>query len=128
MPRCTAVKPNGERCTLPATGQHGLCWAHDPANRERRRRTASRGGRSKANREVAAIKADISDVIAAVRSQALDRAVGVALFQGFNTLLRALEQERRLRETEELEERLASLEERLGLVSGGATTSRGSRP
>jgi hypothetical protein len=28
-----------------ATGQHGLCWAHDPAHAEDRRRNGRRGGR-----------------------------------------------------------------------------------
>jgi hypothetical protein len=38
--------------------------------------------------------------------------VGTALNQIYNTLLRAMEQERRTRESVELEERLAALEER----------------
>ena len=49
-PICTATKRDGSRCTLPATGPHGLCWAHDPANADARRRGASRGGKGKARR------------------------------------------------------------------------------
>jgi hypothetical protein len=30
--RCNFIKANGERCRGTATGKHGLCWAHDPAN------------------------------------------------------------------------------------------------
>jgi hypothetical protein len=30
MEQCSATKRNGEPCTLPVNGPHGLCWAHDP--------------------------------------------------------------------------------------------------
>ncbi len=33
---CRATKANGEPCTLPANGPQGLCWAHDPANHDKR--------------------------------------------------------------------------------------------
>jgi hypothetical protein len=60
--QCTAFKRNTERCTLPANGPQGLCWAHDPANAEKRRRGASRGGKAKANRELPSIKARLEDL------------------------------------------------------------------
>jgi hypothetical protein len=41
----------------------------------------------------------------------LERGVGAVLFQGFNTLLKAVETERKVRETDELIERLEALEE-----------------
>ena len=47
MRQCSANKRDGARCTLPAQGESGLCWAHDPANAEKRRKGQSRGGRSK---------------------------------------------------------------------------------
>jgi hypothetical protein len=55
--KCSYIKANGERCRGAATGQNGLCWSHDPANAERRRRTASRGGKAKGNEEVRELKA-----------------------------------------------------------------------
>jgi hypothetical protein len=42
MAVCRATKANGEPCALAATGPQGLCWAHDPANRDRRKRMASK--------------------------------------------------------------------------------------
>jgi hypothetical protein len=66
--QCTAVKRNTERCTLPANGPQGLCWAHDPANAEKRRRGASRGGKAKANRELPSIKARLEDLTEQVLS------------------------------------------------------------
>ena len=61
-PQCRAIKQNGERCTLPAKGQQGVCWAHDPANAEQRRRQASRAGRSKPSREIVEIKDLLSEL------------------------------------------------------------------
>jgi hypothetical protein len=48
--------------------------------------------------------------------------VGTALNQIYNTLLRAMDQERRTRETGELEERLAALEERAALRRGASAS------
>jgi hypothetical protein len=107
---CRATKANGEPCTLPATGQHGLCWAHDPANSEKRRRTASRGGKSKAHRELATAKEHIKDVIAGVLTGRVDRNVGSVAFQGYRTLLSAISTEMAVKEQQELIGRLEALE------------------
>jgi hypothetical protein len=45
-----------------------------------------------------------------VKEEAVPPPVGTALNQIYNTLLRAMDQERRTRETGELEERLTALE------------------
>ncbi len=52
----------------------------------------------------------IDAIIEAVRTGELDKGVGAVVFQGFNTLLKAIEVERKIREQEELEERLEALE------------------
>lgn len=98
--RCTATKRNGERCTLPANGPHGLCWAHDPANAEKRRRGASRGGRGKANRETAGIKAQLQDLVQDVLSGQVETGRAAVANQILNTCLRAVDLERRVREQE----------------------------
>jgi hypothetical protein len=72
MVRCSAIKPDGTRCTLSAKGQLGVCWAHDPANRERRRMIASRGGQAKSSKELKDIKADVRAVVAGVLSEEVD--------------------------------------------------------
>jgi hypothetical protein len=112
MARCGAIKPNGERCQRSAEGQHGLCWAHDPTQAEARRRTASKGGKGKARgaSEMAEVKREIRCVIEAVDAGETERGVGAVLFQGFNTLLKAVELERKVKEQEELEDRLEALE------------------
>jgi hypothetical protein len=114
MGQCSAVKRNGEPCTLPANGQHGLCWAHDPKNAERRRRGASRGGKAKANREIPAIKTRLEDLEERVLNGDLETARAAVANQLINTRLRAVEQERKNRETQDLEERITALEEARG--------------
>ena len=109
--QCTATKRNGVRCTLPANGPHGLCWAHAPANAEKRRRGASRGGRGKANREVVGIKAQLQDLTREVLAGDLETGRAAVANQLINTRLRAIELERKVRETEELEGRLEALEQ-----------------
>ncbi len=110
--QCKATKRDGSPCTLPSNGSSGLCWAHDPANEERRRRGQSRGGRAKASRELVEAKNAILTAIEDVRSGALEKSVGAVMFQGYGTLIRAIEQERKVKENEDLEGRIAALESR----------------
>ena len=117
--QCTTFKRNTQRCTLPANGPQGLCWAHDPANAEKRRRGASRGGKAKANRELPSIKARLEDLTEQVLSGALETGRAAVANQLINTRLRAIELERKIREAEEIEERLEALENDLG-HSGGS--------
>src|SRR5215211_8578166 len=56
MNQCRETKQNGERCKLPAIGQHGYCWGHDPATKKERKKIAAKGGYARGNREIAAIK------------------------------------------------------------------------
>ena len=112
--QCTAVKRSGERCTLPANGPQGLCWAHDPANAEKRRRGASRGGKAKANRELPSIKALLEDLTERVISGELPTGPAAVANQLMNTRLRAIELERKIKETDELEARIEALEQQEG--------------
>ncbi|PLS83592.1 MAG: hypothetical protein CYG60_21700 [Actinobacteria bacterium] len=109
-PQCREIKPNGERCTLPAKGQLGVCWAHDPANAAQRRRTASKGGRGKPSRELQGIKVLLSDLTNQVLAGELENGRAAVANQLVNTRLRTIEVERKVKETEELEERLEALE------------------
>jgi hypothetical protein len=119
MGQCTATKRNGEPCTLPAVGQQSLCWAHDPKNAEKRRKGQSRGGRGKASTEVRDLKGQLQDLATGVLEGRLDRGNAVVVNQILNTRLRAIDLERKIREQDELEERLAALEGALGSQKGG---------
>ena len=120
--RCRGTKRNGEPCTLPAKGSDGYCWAHSPENAEQRRRQASRAGRSKPSREIAEIKALLSDltdrVLGGEGMEPLETGRAAVANQLLNTRLRTVEVERKIKETEELEERLEALE-RAGEVQRG---------
>ena len=110
MAICRATKANGEPCTLSANGPQGLCWAHDPANREKRRRMASRAARSKPSRELAGIKGRLSDLADDVLADKVDKGAAAVAGQLLNTYLRAVSVELKVREAEDLERRMEELE------------------
>ena len=113
--RCRGVKRDGGHCSLPANGPDGLCWAHSPRNAEQRRRTASRAGKAKprsgAGGELADLKGRILETVEGVLNGTLDRGRAAVAVQGYNALRAALELERKIKETDEIEARLLALEE-----------------
>ncbi len=111
MASCSAIKPNGERCKGIAKGGSEWCPAHDPARAKARSRSASKAAKSKPGTEIRGIKQEIRDVIEAVRIGALPKGTGAVVFQGYNVLIKAVEQERKVRELDELEERVEKLEQ-----------------
>jgi len=112
--RCAAITRAGERCRLDAT--HGTyCYQHAPETARERQRNASRGGKAGGNgragvSELTAIKGGIRATIDGALAGEVERGVAAVLFQGFNVLLKAVETERRIREQDELLERLEDLE------------------
>jgi hypothetical protein len=109
--RCTAVTRDGERCRLEATRGSNYCWSHDPKNADARTRRARRGGKARGASEMAEIKREIRAVLKDVRAGDLERSVGAVMFQGYNTLLKAVEVERRIAELDEVLVRIEALEE-----------------
>ena len=107
---CRANKRNGEPCTAPATGSNGYCWAHDPANAQKRRRMASRAGSSKCGTEIAELKKQLKELAAGVLSGEVGRSEAAVVNQILNTRATLIELERKIREQEQLEERLEALE------------------
>ncbi len=117
--RCNAITSGGNRCKLEAT--HGsYCWSHAPETADERRQRARRGGRSGGNgrpgssselQEIKALLKDLTDRVTFVEgSEYLPANHAAVAAQLINTRLRAVELERKLRETEELEARLEALE------------------
>jgi hypothetical protein len=116
--RCEAITQAGSRCRLDATPGAKWCYSHDPAHVEERRRNARKAGRSGGNgrsgaSELAGIKRDIRGVLDGVLDGRIDRGAGSCAAQLLNVLLRAVELERKVRVTDELEERLQELERAL---------------
>ena len=115
--RCSFIKKGGERCRGTATGGATLCYSHDPARAEERSRNARKAGQVGGNgrpsgvSEIVDIKGVVRRVVGGVLNGSIERGVAAVAFQGFNTWLKAAELERRIREQDEIEERLAALEE-----------------
>ncbi len=102
---------------------YSTCYGHSPAHAEQRRQNASQGGRKGgrgrgANGELQEIKHEIRRVTAAVLAGDLETATGAVAFQGYNTLIRATEVERRTFDTAALLERLELLEDRADKLRG----------
>ena len=108
---CPGIKRDGGRCTVVVSGKSDYCYQHDPERAEERRRTSSRAAKSRPSREVAAIKALLADMTERVLSGGLETSVAAVANQLINTQLRAIELERKIKETEELEARIEALEE-----------------
>jgi len=115
---CRATKRNGEPCKTPATGSNGYCWAHDPANADKRRRTASRAGSSKGGGEISDLKAQLKKLAADALSGEVERGVAAVVNQILNSRIRLVELERKIKEAEELEARLEALEDVLKRRAG----------
>jgi hypothetical protein len=111
MAKCAAIARSGHPCKGLVRPGNDYCPAHDPSRQEARRRAASKAGRSRPGRELTEAKRGIRDVVQGVRDGSIESRVGAVVFQGYNTLLKALDVERRWYETDELEARIESLEE-----------------
>jgi|SRR5215216_511471 len=122
MVRCSATKRNGESCRISVEPSVQVCWAHDPANYEQRQRITSRAGKSKPNKELLSVKERLSVLADGVLDGSTDKAVGAVASQILNVYLRALEQERKWKELNEIEERISALEARE--MRGGNRTWR----
>jgi hypothetical protein len=110
MNRCLGTKRDNSPCTVTVEPPQTYCWWHDPANADKRRRAASKGGKGGGSREIRDLKKRISDVVDAVLEGSQDRGRAAVAIQGFNALRGVLELERKIRELDELEARIAALE------------------
>ncbi len=121
--QCTAIKAGGGRCSLPAQAGQPTCWSHSRETAERRRKNAAAGGHARSRRppsEIETLKNQIETVTVAVlrggldaANNTVDRNTAAVLYQGMNTMLRAIEVERKLDHQRELEEQVAALRSHL---------------
>jgi len=107
---CAGTKRDGSQCTATVEPPQEYCWWHDPANAEERRTAASKAGKSRPNRELAGVKAQLEDLTRDVLAGDLETGRAAVANQLINTRLRAIEQERKIKETEDLEARIEALE------------------
>jgi hypothetical protein len=111
MARCGATKRNGQPCNMEVGDKQRYCWAHDPANAEARRKRATKGGKGKASKAVKALHELLGDLTHQVIDGKLETSRGAVANQLITTRIKLFDYERRVKETEELEERLAQLEQ-----------------
>ena len=111
---CAGIKGSGGRCTAAVGPGEDYCYHHDPARAGERKRAASRAGKSKPSRELAGINALLSEltdrVLGGEGVEPLETGRAAVANQLINTRLRAVEAERKIKETDELEARLEELE------------------
>jgi len=115
MAKCAGITQSGTACKgIPIDGSQ-WCYVHHPDHVEERRRHGSkggkRGGRGRPAVEVGAIKALLSDLTDKILAGELETSRAAVANQLLNTHLRAIEIERKIKETDELEARLEELEE-----------------
>jgi hypothetical protein len=108
--RCAGTKRDNSPCTATVEPPQRFCWWHNPANADKRRRAASKAGKSKPSRELAGLKAQLQDLTQDVLAGDLETGRAAVANQLINTRLRAIELERRIKETDALEARIEALE------------------
>ena len=124
MAKCVGITRAGTACRgIPIEGSQ-WCYVHHPELADERRRHGSkggkRGGRGRPQAELSDLKRRISEVIDAVLEGSQDRGRAAVAIQGFNALRAVLEQERKIKETEDLEARIQALEDLQPAKSKGA--------
>ena len=123
MAKCSGITQAGTACKgIPIDGS-AWCYVHDPDYTEERRRHGARGGkrggRGRPQAELNDIKDRIRTMVGDVRNGTMDRGDAAVCGQLYNTLIRAVSVELRVREQQEIEARLEELEGLLERRSGG---------
>jgi hypothetical protein len=108
---CAGLRKDGRPCAANVELPQEYCWWHDPANAEQRSRSASKAAKAKGTNELAEVKQMLRQLADDVLAGRVDRADGSVVAQILGVWLRGIEQERKSKETEEFEQRLAQLEE-----------------
>jgi hypothetical protein len=114
MSQCAGITAAGERCKGQAISNSQYCFSHSPDHAEARKQRASkggkRGGRGRPQVELANLKSRLSDLADDVLEGKVDRSTAAVASQVLNVYLRAVSVELKVREQEELLERVEQLE------------------
>jgi hypothetical protein len=115
--KCPAITRSGEACKGIPIDDSGYCYAHHPDHAQERRAYGSkggkRGGRGRPQAELEDIKATLYRIASEIENGEIDTRTGAVLVQVFNSIRGCVEDQRKIKETEELEARLSELEEQL---------------
>jgi hypothetical protein len=119
MARCAANTEDGRPCERIVKAAQRYCYSHDPGRADERRRNASKAARSRPSRDLANVKAQLQEMADKVLAGEQDRSAAAVAGQLLNIKLRAIEVERKVKETDELEQRIEALERTSGSSAGG---------
>ncbi|MDP9458528.1 MAG: hypothetical protein M3Q60_22750 [Actinomycetota bacterium] len=118
IPRlCRATTKYGRPCqNAPLPGKEE-CYSHSPepehvAQRAKNARAGSHAAHSPGTTEIQELKDELKALVRDVKDGTVLPGVGAVLNQLLNSMLRAVESERKIRELDDVEERLAVLEGR----------------
>jgi hypothetical protein len=114
MARCAGFKPDGTPCERIVGASQTYCFSHDPARAEERRRNASRAGKGGLGAEVRGLKKQLADLTDDVLEGRVSRPSATVVNQILNTRVRLMEIERKVREQDEILERIEALEAQRG--------------
>jgi hypothetical protein len=114
MSRCAFIKAGGERCKARAQEGYDHCFNHRSDTAELRKEAARSGGKARARggpySDLRAAKRSLSKLRQEIWRGNMSPQRGAVLTQVINAEIRCVEVERKVREQEELEARIAALE------------------
>ena len=114
MNRCLGTKRDNSPCTVSVESPQTYCWWHDPANADKRKQAASkggkRGGRRRPSVELARLQGRFEELADKVLAGEVERGVGAVAGQLLNGARACMRDALAAREQEELIERLEALE------------------
>src|SRR5690349_3931178 len=129
MAKCSATRADGSPCKGDAIAPAAYCWAHDPAHAAARQRNATRGGKAggkgRPATEIHTIKGELRTLIDQVKAGEIERGTAITINLLLNTLLRSVELERKQKEQDEYDVRIAALE---AIVAQGRHSNEYRRP
>jgi hypothetical protein len=125
VPRCSHTYEDCSQCRRIVSAEQEYCYSHDPQRASERKRNAARGGRAKASGELGRVKARLHTLADMVEEGQMDRADAAVISQIWGTYLRAVSVELKVREQQELIERLEALETLQSQAKGGGSSRWG---
>jgi hypothetical protein len=120
LARCSAIRKDGAPCRAVAIRGRPWCPAHDPEFTRVRQQGARKGGRtggrgrsSKSSAELRRLQERFEEIAARVESGALDRGRAAVMIQALGGARACVRDSVAAREQEEIDVRLAELEDEL---------------
>ncbi len=122
MSVCGFIKASGERCRAQAMKESQWCYVHDPALEEKRQRNNSKGGRrggkGRPSTVIQRLQARLEELAEMVLEGEVDQDLASTAGRLLNYSGNQMKNFLAAREAEDLEERLAELEEALERQKG----------